>query len=133
MAKEAPTVAITIDDSGGTGRAISNDVTNWDIDTPRAVQDVTGVDVSSVERLELLGDFSCSLNGVFNDASNLSHAVFKNVATTKALRTSVFVLSGQTLTAECIFTGYSVARAITAELTWAAPGVLAATTSFGWS
>ena len=133
MAKEAPTVAITIDDSGGSSRTITNDVTSFDTDTPRAVQDVTGVDVASVERLSLLGDLSCTWNGVFNDASNMSHAVLKTAATTAAARTCTWVMSGQTLTAETILQGYSLSRGTDGSLTWSASGVLAATTSFGWS
>ena len=81
MAKESGIgMSTTVDDSGGTGRDISNDVTNVQFDTPRELQDVTGLDVSSRERLALLGDGSGTLNGVFNDAANLSHSVMKNIA-----------------------------------------------------
>jgi hypothetical protein len=44
------------------------------------VQDITGLDKSANERLLLLADFSISLAGVFNDASNMSHDVFKTVS-----------------------------------------------------
>jgi len=70
--------------------------------TPRAVQDVTGVDKSAIERLLLLADFSITLNGVYNNAAGKSHAVFKTVPSlaccalsgitinTTSLRTSAF-------------------------------------------
>ena len=61
---------VQVDDSGGTLRAIINDVTNLEFATPRGVQEVTGIDKSAIERLLLLADFSCTLNGVFNDAAS---------------------------------------------------------------
>jgi len=41
---------VSVADSGGTARTISNDVTNWSLSTPRGVQDVTGVDCDSVNQ-----------------------------------------------------------------------------------
>jgi len=59
MAKESGLgFSCTVDDSGGTGRDISNDVTNLDFATPRGIQDSTGIDVSAMERILLLADFS---------------------------------------------------------------------------
>jgi hypothetical protein len=124
MAKEAPTLTVAVDDHGGSARAIENDITNLDFATPRGVQDVTGVNKSAMERLLLLADFSITLNGVFNDASNLSHAVFSTVPSTSVARTVTLVMSGQTLPNETFFTDYSLSRAASGELTWSAPGVL---------
>jgi len=124
MAKEAPTLTVAVDDSSGSARSIENDITNLDFATPRAVQDVTGVNKSAMERLLLLADFSITLNGVFNDASNLSHAVFATVPSTSVARTVTLVMSGQTLPNETFFTDYSLSRAASGELTWTAPGVL---------
>ena len=70
---------LSVDDASASPQAIKNDVTNFEFATPRAVQDVTGVDKSAFERLLLLADFSCTFNGVFNDAANQSHAVFKTM------------------------------------------------------
>ncbi len=53
----------TVDDSGGSGRAIKNDVTNLDLSMTNGVQDTTGLDKSAIERQLLLGDFSLTLNG----------------------------------------------------------------------
>ena len=124
MAKEAPTLTVAVDDSGGSARSIENDITNLDFATPRAVQDVTGVNKSAMERLLLLADFSCTLNGVFNDGANLSHAVFATVPSTSVARTVTLVMSGQTLPNETLFTDYSLSRSASGELTWSAPGVL---------
>lgn len=116
---------LSVDDSSGSVQAIKNDFTNFQFATPRAVQDVTGVDKSAMERLLLLADFSITLNGVFNPASNMSHDVFKTVPSTSVNRTVTLTVSAKTLAAECLFTDYPLTRAASGELTFAVPGVLA--------
>lgn len=127
MAKESGIgwSVLSVDDSAGTVRDIRNDITNLDFATPRAVQDVTGIDKSAIERLLLLADFSGTLNGVFNDAANLSHDVLKTVPSTSVQRTLSIGVSGQTLANEVLFTDYSLTRAQGGELTWQSPFVLA--------
>lgn len=126
MAKETGLgwTTLSVDDSAGSVCAIKNDVTEFDFSTPRAVQDVTGVDKSAMERLLLLADFSITLNGVFNDAASMSHAVFKTVPSTSVARTVSLAVSGQTLANECLFTDYQLKRGSDGALTWTAPGVL---------
>lgn len=109
MAKESGLGAsVTIDDSGGSGRDISNDITNFSISTPQGLQDITGVDKSAMERLILLSDGSFSLTGVFNDASNMIFDVFK---TRTGTRTVVMVHSGQTLSMEMLIGPLDLTRA----------------------
>jgi hypothetical protein len=135
MAKESGIgwTTLSVDDSSGTARDIRNDTTNLQFATPRAVQDITGVDKSAIERLLLLADFSITLNGVFNDASNLSHSVFKTVPSTSVNRTVSLGVSGQTLANECLFTDYNLTRGQDGALTWSAPGVLSDGTVPTWS
>ena len=135
MAKESGLgwTTLSVDDSSGSVCAIKNDVTNFQFATPRAVQDVTGVDKSAIERLLLLADFSITLNGVFNDAASASHAVFKTVPSTSVARTVSLAVSGQTLANECLFTDYNLTRGQDGALTWSAPGVLADGTVPTWS
>jgi hypothetical protein len=123
---------LSVDDSGGTPRDIRNDVTNFQFATPRAVQDVTGVDKSAMERLLLLADFSITLNIVFNDAANASHDVFKTVPSTSVARTTSMNVSGQTLAPEVLYTDYPLTRAADGSLTAAVPGVLADGTVPTW-
>jgi len=94
---------------------------------------VTGVDKSAIERLLLLADFSITLNGVFNDAANMSHAVFKTVPSTSVNRTVSLGVSGQTLANECLFTDYNLTRGQDGSLTWSAPGVLSDGVVPSWS
>lgn len=135
MAKEAGLgwTTLSVDSSAGAVKAIKNDVTNFQFATPRGVQDVTGVDKSAMERLLLLADFSITLNGVFNDATDFSHDVFKTVPSTSVARTTTLTVSGNTLAPEVLYTDYSMTRAQDGSLTWTAPGVLADGTVPTWS
>lgn len=125
--------AVVLDDSTGTPQTISNDVTNWECSTPRAVQEVTGVDKFAMERLLLLADYSVTLNGVFNAA--LSHACLSDVTSDGSLRTCKLQPTAATapsLSVETLFTDYQVTRSDSGELTWQAPGVLADGTIPAW-
>ena len=136
MAKESGLgwTTCSVDDSSGTLRAIINDVTNMEFATPRGVQETTGIDKSAIERLLLLADFSCTLNGVFNDAALTgAHTVLKTAGSFTGNRTVTQVVSGQTLTNECILTDFAMTRAASGELTWSAPLVLADGTVPTWT
>jgi hypothetical protein len=122
-----------VDDAGGTPNAIKNDITNFQFSTPRAVQDVTGVDKSAMERLLLLADFSITLNGVFNDAAGASHVTFKTASSTSVARTVSLAVSGQTLANEAYPTDYGLSRGADGSLTWSVPMVLADGTVPTWS
>ena len=138
MAKESGLAStLSVDDSGGTLRDISNDVTSVTINTPSGVQDVTGLDKSAMERLLLLGDGSGTITGVFNDAATTgSHTVLKNYRTILAGqvgRTLTFAVSGQTLSMEVILTSYDLNRAPDGSLTFSAPFQLSNGTVPAWS
>ncbi len=134
MAKENGLgMAVAVDDSSGTARTISNDITNLEFATPRGVQDVSGVDVSAMERLLLLADFTVEFTGVFNDAANNSHDVFKTVPSTSVERTVTLTHSGQVLANECLFSDYSFERSEDGEFVWTAPGNLSDGTVPTWS
>lgn len=124
MAKETGLgwTTLSVDDDASMARDIRNDVTNFDFATPYAVQDTTGVDVSAIERLSLLADFSGTLNGVFNPAANRAHAVLSGDM--RVARTLALGVSSQTLSNEVLFTDYALTRPQTGELTWSAPFVL---------
>lgn len=135
MAKESGLgfSALSVDDSSGSVCDIRSDVTNFEFSTPRAVQDVTGLDKSAMERLLLLADFSITLNGVFNDEASKSHAVLKTVPSSSVARTTTITVSGQTLAPEVLYTDYALSRGADGALTWSAPGVLSDGTVPLWS
>lgn len=112
---------------------IANDVKSLDVATPREVQDVTGLDKSAIERLLLLADASVDLNGVFNDASSMSHATLKTAATASAGVVVAIGLSGQTLSMTMMQTDYALSRGDDGAATWKAPFVLSSGTAPAWS
>lgn len=115
----------SVDDAAGTVKAIINDVTNLQFATPRAVQDVTGIDKSAIERLLLLADFSITLNIVADFATGAAHDVFKTVPSTSVARTTTLTVAGKTLANEVLYTDYPLQRSNSGELTASVPGVLA--------
>jgi hypothetical protein len=120
---------VSVADAGGTPRVISNDVTDFTLNTPRGVQDITGVDKSAHERLLLLADVSVSLKMVFNSAANMSHAVFNTVTSGSAARaTSIAPTANNStpiLTFNALYSDYSLTRAAAGELTTSTKGDLA--------
>lgn len=121
---------ITVQDASLAVQTITNDITNWAETTPRATQDITGVDKFAHEILLLLADYTVTLNGVFNNASNQSHAVFSTISSTSVNRAVVLNPIGTTvgfpkLSVNCVLTDYQLTRAATGELTWQVPGQLA--------
>jgi hypothetical protein len=132
---------LSVGDSSNALQVIINDITSWQLATPRGVQDVTGVDKSAIERLLLLADYSLSLNMVFNPSTNQQHDVFKTVPSTSVNRAVALTVNGKSLnmgtagagTGAVLFTDYQVARSQTGELTCVAPGVLANGSVPTWS
>lgn len=115
---------LSVDDATNTQQAIKNDFTNWQLATPRTVQDITGVDKSAKESLLLLADCTMTGNGVFNPAANMSHAVFSTIPSTTVPRLVTVVINGKTLAPTLNLTDYALARPATGELTWSVPGML---------
>jgi hypothetical protein len=126
--------ALSVDDSGGTQRDIRNGIGSFQFATPRAVQDVTGVDKSAIERLLLLADYSTTLNGFVDDtATSGVHAVFKTVPSTSVARTTLITIAGFSLTNEVLYTDYSWNRGNDGGITTTMPGVLADGTVPTWA
>src|SRR3972149_8067088 len=101
--------------AGGALKQLENDITNGTFDLPRALQDTTGLDKSGHERQHLLADYSVAINGIFNDATDKSHDVFKSIA---GVRTVTIIHSAQTLTGECLADGNNLSRAAGGEVTY---------------
>jgi hypothetical protein len=134
MAKESGIgMSIAVDDSGSSARTISNDITDWSLSTPRNVQVVTGLDKSAEERLQLLADFTVTLNGIFDDGTNVAHTVFSTVSSSSVARTVTITVSGQVLPNETFFNDYALTRAASGELTWSCPGTLSGGTVPTWA
>ena len=134
------TTSVTVDNAAGAGKDISNDITSFNVSTPRGVQDITGLDKSAVERILLRADGNISMTGVYNaSTADKSHDVFKSIPTqsgtgTGATRTVVIVYPGtKTLTMECVLTDYQVSMGADGSLTWTVPGSIADGVAPTWS
>lgn len=123
---------LDVDDATNSATDIRNDVTELQFSTPRAVQEVTGLDKSAIERLLLLADFSMTPKGVFNPA--VSHTVFSTVPSTSVNRAVSMTVDAASLNLTgVLFTDYQIDRTNTGELNWTAPGVLADGATPTWS
>ncbi len=122
---------LTVDNAAAAAQDIRNDVTNLDFSTPYNQQEITGVDKSAFERLQLLADFSGTLNGVFNPSANRIHAIASGDL--RVIRTVAITVSGVSLSNECLLTEYKVTRAAGGELTVSIPFVLADGTTPTWT
>lgn len=126
MSKESGLgMSVSVDDASGAAQDISNDIISINFSTDRGVQDITGLDKSAAERLLLLADGQVTLNGVFNDAADMSHDVFKTVPSTSVVRTVTIGISGQQLEMEMVLNDYALNRAENGEFTWTVPAQLA--------
>ena len=131
----------SIDDSGGSARAVLNDVLSFGIKTPRGLQDVTGLDKSAHERLTLLADGSVDMSYVFNDAATTGFfTVMKNFATIFAGqvgRTLTITFSGvvgaHTLAMELLFADVPWTRGTDGSLTGSCTGQLSDGTVPAWT
>lgn len=135
MAKENGLGAtLSIDDSSGTARAVTNDVRDVSISTPKAHQDVTGLDKSAIERIQLLTDATIDVNGIFNDAATTGlFTVLKTIPSTSVQRTASFAVSGNTLSIECMFNDMKLSRQAGGELLISTRGELADGSLPAWS
>lgn len=128
---------LSVDDASGSAQDIRNDITNLSWKTTRAVQDTTGIDKSAHERLLLLADYQLTIDGVFNNSANKSHAVLSTSSSTSVQRTALLVVTGtagaSTLTNECVITSYDLKRSNKGDLTWASVLMLADGTVPTWS
>src|SRR5262245_17495158 len=106
---------LSLDNASASPVDIRNDVTNFNFATPRAVQDVTGVDKSAIERLLMLADF----NGTHNMVGNapLSDPVLANMSSTSVNRTLSLGVAGVSLPNEVLLTDYQISRGNDGALT----------------
>ena len=101
-----------VDNSAGSLKDISNDVTSLGVNVNQNLMDITGLDKSAMERLIGLADGSFAVTGVFNPSANQAHDVFK---TRTGTRTATYAIGGNTqgnsvLSMECLVGDYNQNR-----------------------
>jgi hypothetical protein len=114
---------IAVDDSGGTARDISNDVSSLSIGNSQNLLEVTALDKSAVERLVGLSDGTVSMSGTSDFASNKVHAVLAEGRT--ATRTFDYRIGGNSSTnprlqMEMVIGSYNFDRGTDGSATWSA-------------
>jgi len=128
---------LAVDDSGGSLRDISNDITGgYGVNMTQALIDVTGLDKSAIERLTGTSDGDVTLTGTFNKASNKSHDVFKVRTGTRTfdLRVGGNTSTNPSCTMEMKVGNYNLARdASTGAMVWTVTLNLADGTVPAWS
>ena len=113
---------IAVDNSAGSAKTISNDITDFSINLPTALLDVTGVDKSAQERLTGLQDGTVTLNGVTNFATNQSHDVFKTRTGTRTVTITLYEdgSGDPQLAMEMLVNNYDITRGSDGSSTWTA-------------
>ena len=111
---------IAVDDSSGSPQDLSTDITNYEIGDGQNLLDATSISKSAMERIIGLGDLTITLNGIFDAASNMAHAVFSNKS---GIRTVTVAIGGNSggnpeMTAECLVSEYNISRGNDGALTW---------------
>jgi hypothetical protein len=121
----------SVDSAAGTPVDLRNDTPSIQFATPRAMQDVTGLDKSANERLALLADASLTAETIFNPTG--SHTVYSTVSSTSVIRTVSLGIGGKALAMEMWATDYPLQCTNTGEFTASVPFVLADGTVPTWS
>lgn len=125
-------MTLTVEDSGGMARDISEDVMSFNIVQNRALIDVTGLDKEAFERLGGLKDVELSLTGAFDPGSNKQHDVFSDMDEPRE-----FVITwpgtAATFTLTAVIESYNVSRGNDGALTWTATARQADGTTGQWS
>lgn len=124
-------VTITIDNTGGSGINVSNDVSSFDLNVPVGEQVVTGVDKSAEERLQLLQDFSATLKGRGLASSATRAVLFEALGTTRTL--VIDLPDSATCTAEVFLYNLQISRGEDATITWSVECRLNNGTALAWS
>ncbi len=131
MAKTAGFPAkVEVTDAASSSQDLSNDITDFTLNTPRGEQPVTGLDKSAMERLALLADAKFTVKGPYNPAANRSHDVFTGLIAAGLPTDTVIslpdTLSGAPkLTLNLLWYDYTYTRNPNGELVWQAVGDLA--------
>lgn len=123
-------ITYTLDDSGGSGVDISNSIGTITMKTTRGEQDITGLDKSAMERLQLLEDSEVTFGG--NGFPPSAHrAVFENMSNSRTL--VIDYPDSATATVEVMLFDYTINRTQDGGLAWQAVARLCNGTKLAWS
>lgn len=123
-------IVCNIDNSAGSPVNISNDVNAHNTSIKIGEQDVTGLDKTAIERLQLLEDFEATVSGN-GLASSTTRAVFET--NTNARTLVIDFPDSATMTVEVMIFGYTLTRGADGGITWSTSLKLCNGTKVAWS
>ena len=125
-------MSMTLDDSGGSSATnISNDVASITLSDTRGEQDITGIDKSAMERLQLLADTDITLTGNGWPSSATLAVLATNMSAARTLVLN-WPDSG-TYTVEVMIFSFGPTRGADGGITWTANLKLSNGTAGAWS
>jgi hypothetical protein len=121
--------SFTIDDSAGTPVTFSSEVGTVNLNTSRAQQDVSGLDVDGTERINLRGDYSVEFTGFWDP--DVVIPVFGDLSNARDL---VIAYPGATVTGVVAIASFNVTRNQDGSLGWTASAQQSdGATGAGWA
>lgn len=135
MAKKSGLGAtLAVDNSSAAAQTISNDVVSISVSTPRGIQDITGMNVSAMERLLLRTDGKMDYAVIFNDTSTTgSFDVLSTASSTTVTRTHTYTVNSKVLAMEMLIPDFPLALGADGALTASISAVLNSTTVPTWA
>jgi hypothetical protein len=127
--------SLTVQDNGAVARDITNDVTDLSLNIGINQLDITGLDKTAIERMNLRGDVTLTMNGIVNNASNKSHDVFKTIHLSTAVARQVVMttVAGPVFTVTVLFSAYNVTPGADGSLKFSVNGALSSGTTGAWT
>ena len=122
-------MSFTIDDSSGTPVTFDSEVGTANLNTSRAQQDVSGLDVDGTERINLRGDYSIEFTGFWDP--DVVIPVFGDLSNERDVS---LAFPGATATGKVFISAFNVARAQDGSLGWTASAQQSdGATGAGWA
>ena len=126
-------VTLTIDDEVPAAKDVSASTGATNIDTPIELHDVTALSQVAHATVSGLSDFTATVEGYFDDASDAWFDILKTATSTIVTRTFSWALSSQPLAVETLIGRVSYSRARNAEMAVTAEFNLQSGTAPSWS
>lgn len=124
-------MTLSIDNTGGTPVAITNDVGTVDLDVPVGELDVTGLDKPAIERLQLLQDVNLTIGGNGLPDAATRAVIFEAQGTTRTV--AIGFPNSADAGFEAFLFGYKISRGQDGGINWTCNLKLNNGTALAWT